>query len=294
MKTRHLVTLLLVSGFILLSILIMQPMEMVGGYKYIDILFPEGVIGWKQLELLLIIQGVMLAVVIPVFILTYYFSWKYRAGNTKARHDPDFDHHPAAEYIWWGVPCIIVLIIGILTWIRTHQLDPYRPIDSPKKALVVQAVALQWKWLFIYPEEKIASVNFLHIPKDTPIHFEVTADAPMNSLWIPKLGGQIYAMPKMKTELYLIADEVGDFRGSSANISGKGFAGMHFITRSSLEDDFQNWVEAAKQSEKALTAKEYDRLAAPSQNNPVESYRLEDENLFEQIIMKYMPPKKRG
>ncbi len=294
MKKRHLVILLLVSSFILLAILIMQPLEMVGGYKYIDILFPEGVIGRKQLELLLIIQGVMLVVVIPVFILTYYFSWKYRAGNPKARYDPDFDHHPAAEYIWWGVPCIIVLIIGILTWIRTHQLDPYRPIDSPKEELVVQAVALQWKWLFIYPKEKIASVNFLHIPKGTPIHFEITADAPMNSLWIPKLGGQIYAMPKMKTELFLIADDVGDFRGSSANISGKGFAGMHFITRSSLEDDFQKWVESAKQSGKALNAKEYDRLAAPSQNNPVESYRLEDENLFEQIIMKYMHPKASG
>ena len=126
----------------------------------------------------------------------------------------------------------MTLIIAVLTWVKTHELDPYKPIESNKKPMTIQVVALQWKWLFIYPEEKIATVNFLQFPKDTPIHFEITADAPMNSFWIPHLGGQIYAMPKMKTELHLIANEAGDFRGSSANFSGEGFARHAFYCQS--------------------------------------------------------------
>jgi cytochrome o ubiquinol oxidase subunit 2 len=151
-------------------------------------------------------------------------------------------------------------------------------------------VALQWKWLFIYPEEKIASLNFLQIPKDIPIHFEITADAPMNSFWIPHLAGQIYAMPKMKTELNLIANDVGDFRGSSANISGEGFADMHFITRASSEEDYHKWVKEAKQSSHELSLEEYKKLAAPSTKNSPEIFLLKEEGLFEQIVMKYMHP----
>ena len=154
----------------------------------------------------------------------------------------------------------------------------------------IEVVALQWKWLFIYPEEKIATVNYLQIPKDTPIHFDITSDAPMNSLWIPDLGGQIYAMPGMRTELNLIADVEGEFRGSSANISGEGFAGMHFITKASSEDNFQDWVKSAKQTSKNLDLDEYNKLAAPSQNNEAEVYQLKDDNLFSQIIMKFMMP----
>jgi cytochrome o ubiquinol oxidase subunit 2 len=151
-------------------------------------------------------------------------------------------------------------------------------------------VALQWKWLFLYPEEKIATVNFVQFPKQTPIHFEITADAPMNSFWIPRLGGQIYAMPKMKTELYLMADEDGDFRGSSANLSGEGFSGMTFIARAASNEDYEKWVESAKQSSNQLSLEEYRKLAAPSKDNLVGIYQLKEENLFEQIIMKYMSP----
>ncbi|MBS0621403.1 MAG: cytochrome ubiquinol oxidase subunit II, partial [Verrucomicrobia bacterium] len=145
--------------------------------------------------------------------------------------------------------------------------------------------------LFIYPEEKIASVNFLQIPTNTPIHFSITADAPMNSFWIPRLGGQIYAMPSMRTELNLIADAEGDFRGSSANISGEGFAGMHFITRASSEKEYLAWVESVKKSTEELDLQGYDQLARPSQNNPVALFQLKDDALFDQIIMKYMVPK---
>jgi cytochrome o ubiquinol oxidase subunit 2 len=169
-------------------------------------------------------------------------------------------------------------------------LDPFKPIQADKKEMTIQVVALQWKWLFIYPEEKIASVNFFQIPVRTPIRFQITADAPMNSFWIPHLGGQIYAMPKMKTDLNLIADEEGLFRGMSANLSGEGFSGMTFDTRSSSEDDYRKWVESAKQSSKSLNFEEYNQLAAPSFNNPVEIYKLQDEDLFDQIINKFMHP----
>lgn len=172
-------------------------------------------------------------------------------------------------------------------------MDPFKPIASENKPITIQVVALQWKWLFIYPEEKIATVNFVQIPQHTPIRFEITADAPMNSFWIPHLGGQIYAMPKMRSILHLIAHDAGDFRGSSANLSGEGFAGMHFITRATPDDAYQQWIASAKQSPYLLNAEEYERLAAPSKNNPVMVYLLKEENLFNQIIMKYMLPREK-
>ncbi len=283
---------LLFTGIILFIILLMQPLQILHFREKIAVLFPQGIIGLKERNLLFIIQALMLLVIIPVYILTFIFSWKYRADNPKAKYDPDLVDNRLAEYIWWGIPIVMTLIVSVLTWVKTHELDPFKPIPSNNKEMTIQVVALQWKWLFIYPEEKIATVNFVQFPKDTPIRFVLTADAPMNSFWIPHLGGQIYAMPKMKTELHLIADAVGDFRGSSANLSGEGFAGMTFITRASTDEDYHRWVESAKQSSKALDLKEYDKLAAPSQNNPVEIFQLKDETLFEEIINKYMHPKK--
>lgn len=282
---------LLFSGIILFLILLMQPLSILHFQDYIAVLFPKGLIGQKELNLLLIIQALMLLVVIPVYILTFVFSWKYRVGS-KAKYDPDLIDNKIAEFVWWGIPLVMTLIVGVLTWIKTEQLDPFKPIESSNKEITIQVVALQWKWLFIYPEEKIATVNFVQFPLNTPIRFEITADAPMNSFWIPHLGGQIYAMPKMKTILHLIANEIGDFRGSSANISGLGFSGMTFTTRSSSDDEYAKWLQTAKQSSKILDWKEYQQLAAPSTNNPVGIYQLKDLNLFNQIIAKYMHPKK--
>jgi cytochrome o ubiquinol oxidase subunit 2 len=281
------------TGLILLIILIMQPLTILKFRPYIDVLFPEGSIALEERNLLLILQALMLLVIIPVYILTFVFSWKYSADNPKGKYDPDLVDNRLAEYIWWGVPFIMTCIVATLTWIKTEQLDPFKPIQSNKKEITIQVVALQWKWLFLYPEENIATVNFIQIPKDTPIRFQITADAPMNSFWIPDLGGQIYAMPKMKTELYLIANHLGDSRGSSANISGEGFSGMHFITRTSSENDYHQWLESAKQSSKILNLEEYNRLAAPSKNNPVEIYLLKEANLFNQIINKYIYPQKK-
>ncbi len=280
------------TGIILFLMLIMQPLQVLHFRDEISVLFPKGIIALEERNLLLIIQALMLLIIIPVYILTFVFSWKYRADNPKGKYDPDLVDNRIAEYIWWGVPLVMTVIVAVLTWVKTHQLDPYKSIQSNNKEMKIQVVALQWKWLFIYPEEKIASMNFVQFPKDTPIHFEITADAPWNSFWIPHLGGQIYAMPKMKTELHLIANETGDFRGSSANLSGEGFAGMTFVTRASLEEDYRQWIESAKQSSNVLTLEEYDKLVAPSKNNPVEIYQLKDDTLFDQIINKYMHPKK--
>ncbi len=288
-KKKYVFYVLLSLGIVLLFILLMQVVEVVFGGP-IAMLFPKGMIALRERNLLFIVQALMLIVVIPVFILTFVFAWKYRAGNPKANYSPNWDHSKVAECIWWGIPCLIIIAIAVLTWMRTQQLDPFKPIDPNQKHVRIQVVALQWKWLFIYPEEKIASVNLMQFPAQTPIYFEITADAPMNSFWIPQLSGQVYAMPKMKTQLHLIANKAGSFRGSSANISGKGFAGMHFLATATSQEDFDQWVQAAQHSLHHLTLDEYNQLAKPSENNPATTYLLKEEDLFNEIIMKYMMP----
>jgi cytochrome o ubiquinol oxidase subunit 2 len=289
-KTKPVFYMLLFTGFIFVLSLVMQPLQVYLFQNKIPFLFPSGIIAVEQRDLLFVLQILMLLVILPVYALTFIFSWRYRADNTKATYDPDLVDHKLAEIIWWGLPLVMVIIASVFTWVKTHELDPYKPIIADKKAIRIEVVALQWKWLFIYPEENIASVNYLQIPVDTPIHFEITADAPMNSLWIPDLGGQIYAMPGMRTELNLIANKSGEFRGSSANISGEGFAGMHFITKADSEQNFQDWVKSVKDTKNALDLSSYNQLAAPSQNVPPEIYRLTDGNLFDQVLMKYMKP----
>ena len=197
----------------------------------IAVLEPKGFIGIKERDLIITALLLMLIVVIPVFLFALFFAWKYRESNSKARHAPDWEHNYIAEYCWWGVPFLLIIILGVITWKSSHELNPFRPIQSDVKPIKIQVVALQWKWLFIYPEQNIATVNYVEFPEKTPINFEITADAPMNSFWIPQLGGQIYAMPAMRSKLHLIANEEGTFRGCSSNISGKGFAGMVFTAK---------------------------------------------------------------
>ncbi len=283
---------LVFAAIILFAFLIMQPLEVIRFKSDIAMLFPKGIIALKERDLLFILQGIMLLVIIPVYVFTFAFSWKYRAHNPKGIYDPDLVDNKLAEVVWWGIPFVFTVIICVLTWFGTYALDPFKPIDPTRKSKEIQVVALQWKWLFLYPEEKIATVNFVQFPKDTPLHFVITADAPMNSFWIPHLGGQIYAMPKMKTQLNLIAAEVGDYRGSSANLSGEGFAGMHFIARASTDEDYQKWVEEVKKSTKSLDWKEYTELAKPSSDTPVMHYQLKEDNIFDQVLMKFMHPRK--
>lgn len=283
MKTKHLFYVLLCSGLILLLVLAMQPVQVIAFLDYIAILAPKGYIALEERNLLLILQVLMLLVVIPVYLFTFIFSWKYSAQRNAGKYDPDLIDNKVAEYFWWGIPTVLIGAICILTYYKTDQLDPYKPIPSDKKEMTIQVVALQWKWLFIYPEEQVASVNFLQFPVGTPVRFEITADAPMNSFWIPHLGGQIYAMPGMRTLLHLIADEAGEYRGSSANLSGAGFAGMVFTAKASTEEEFQNWIAQARSAEKL----DYQELAKPSSYNPVKTYSS-DPGLFNEVIMKYM------
>lgn len=282
--------LLILTAIIMLLFLIMQPLSVVHFRDYIAVLFPKGIIGIEQRNLLFVIQAIMLLVIIPVYILTFIFSWKYNAENPHGKYDPDLVDSTLLEYIWWGIPIVLTAIVSIITWNQTYALDPYKPIESDKEPLTIQVVALQWNWLFIYPEEKIATLNHLQFPKDTPLHFVLTADAPFNSFWIPELGGQIYAMPKMRTELNLIAQEEGEFRGSSANISGIGFADMTFMAKATSEEEHKKWVEQAKTSSKELDFAAYQKLAKPSSKTPIETYQLIDNDLFDQIIMKFMHP----
>jgi cytochrome o ubiquinol oxidase subunit II len=260
----------------------------------IPVLEPKGTIAEQQRDLIVFATLLSLVVILPVFVLTFYIVWKYRASNKKAKYSPDWDRNKKLELTWWGIPCVIILVLAVVAWKTSHSLDPFKPIESDKRPMTIQVIALQWKWLFIYPEQRIATVNYVQFPEDTPIRFAITADAPMNSFWIPSLGGQVYAMAGMKTELHLMADRPGEYNGSSANISGEGFAGMKFKAVSRTEDGFTQWVQSVKQkSPTVLTIDEYNKLAAPSKNNKV-AYYASDGGLHDTVIMKYMRPSPEG
>ncbi len=252
---------------------------------------PEGIIATKEHNLIMFALLLSLIVVVPVFGLTFFIVWRYREDNSEATYSPDWDHSRVLETIWWGVPLILILILSVVTWQSSHDLDPARPLSSSTPTMTIEVVALDWKWLFIYPEQHIASVNYVAFPMTTPVNFHITADAPMNSFWIPSLGGQIYAMSGMTTQLHLMADGAGKYRGSSANISGRGFAGMHFTAESKSQNDFDLWTQSVKeQSSKALTMASYDQLSQPSQNNKAVTYSSVDPDLYNKILMKYMLP----
>jgi cytochrome o ubiquinol oxidase subunit 2 len=256
--------------------------------KNIAVLNPQGIIADKQKDLIVFTTLLGLVVVVPVFIMLFAFAWKYREGNTKAKYTPDADGNRVIEWIWWLIPLIIIIVLSVVTWMSTHDLDPYKKIDSDKKALRVQVVALQWKWLFIYPEQGIASVNELRFPEDTPVNFEITADAPMSAFWIPNLGTQTYAMNGMTSKLSLEAHTVGEYRGSNTNINGEGYAEMDFKAISTTRQEFNLWTKAVASSDSHLDWAVYEKLAAPSKNQPVMYYMLHEPKLHDMILSKYM------
>jgi len=259
----------------------------------IPVLQPAGPVALAERRIMIITVLFCAIIVVPVFVLLFYFAWRYRAGNPRAEksHAPDWDHDNAAiEASWWIAPAIIILFLAVLAWRSSYALDPYKPLKSAVEPLTVQVVALDWKWLFIYPEQGIASVNLLEIPENVPIRLEMTADAPMNSFWIPQLAGQIMVMPGMQTQLNLMASRTGDFNGLSGNISGEGFAGMAFTARSVTPDDFEQWVAGAKSAAKPLTLAAYDELAKPSSYDAPMQYAPVDATLFTAIIDRVMMP----
>jgi len=257
----------------------------------IVLLNPRGVIAYKEFDLMLTALALMLVVVVVVFSFTFLIVWKYRVGNrTSKPYSPEWDHNVKIELVWWAIPLCIVIFLSVITWTSSHDLDPFKPIASNIEPITIEVVALDWKWLFIYPQEGIATVNMIEFPAQTPINFVITSDAPMNSFWIPQLGGQIYAMPGMSTQLHLESFGVGTYDGLSANISGAGFAGMKFRANSVSQADFDQWVANVKQSPNILGQSQYAALSAPSQNVPVTLYSAVDKSLYNDAIMKYMMP----
>ncbi|MDB5237479.1 MAG: cyoA [Parcubacteria group bacterium] len=259
----------------------------------IAVLNPSGLIGAHEKSVILLTVLLSGIIVVPVFLMLFSFAWNYRADDPKAilHHAPEWDHSSwwTDEFVWWIVPAVIVFVLSIVAWQSSHTLDPYQPLSSDVPAITVQVVALDWKWLFIYPQQGIASVNMLEFPANVPVHFEITADAPMNSFWIPKLGGQIMAMQGMTNKLNLMADKEGTYTGESANISGAGFSGMTFVAKAVSKDEFDAWVQQQKAAE-PLSAAAYAELAKPSSYVPPAYYSLPDPNLYTSIIMSYMMP----
>ena len=258
-------------------------------HNTVAVLQPRGPIALKERNLLLTAVGLMLVVVIPVFVLTFLIVYKYREGRG-AKYRPDFDHSRALEAVWWLIPSVLILTLSIIIWNSSHNLDPYRPIASNNPTLNIEVVAMDWKWLFIYPKQQVASVNQVNIPINTPVKFYITSDSVMNSFWIPQLGGQIYAMPGMDSQINLMATFDGNFYGSSANISGSGFASMHFMAHAISPVAFNSWVVQTQSSKQVLNQGSYSLLNQPSINNPVTYYSVNDAGLFASIINKYMAP----
>ncbi|KJH73803.1 MULTISPECIES: ubiquinol oxidase subunit II [Pseudomonas] len=251
------------------------------------LLNPTGQVGLEQRNLIITATLLMLLVVVPVIVMTFLFAWKYRATNTDAVYTPKWSHSTKIEIAVWAVPILIIIALGYVTYVSTHELDPYRPLESDVKPITIEVVALDWKWVFIYPEQGIATVNKIVFPTNTPVNFKVTSDSVMNSFFIPGLGGQIYAMAGMQTKLHLIANRDAEMEGISANYSGAGFTGMKFKAISTSQENFDTWVSEVKKAPKQLEKAEYEALTKPSQNNPVELYSSVTPNLFQIIVDKY-------
>lgn len=252
-----------------------------------------GVLAAKEKGLILFALLLAVIVVVPTFGLAIMIAIRYNEKNVtkKTKYRPDFDHSRLFESIWWGIPIVIIGILSYVAWNSSHTLSPYKSLAAVhKNALAVQVVNLDWKWLFIYPEQGIASVNLAEIPVNTPVDFQVTSDTIMNSFWVPALGGQIYAMPGMITQLNEEATKLGDFAGSPANIAGQGFSRMDFTIRSASLNDFSNWIENARMANRSLTSISYAALAKPSESVPVSYYSSVQPDLFLNIAMKYMMP----
>ncbi|MGC3964165.1 MAG: ubiquinol oxidase subunit II [Rhodocyclaceae bacterium] len=265
---------------------------MLGGCNMV-VLNPSGDIAAQQGRLIVISTMLMLIIIVPVIVLTLFFAWKYRESNKAATYKPDWDHSTQLELVIWSAPLLIIIALGALTWITTHTLDPYRPlsrIDAQRpiteevKPLVVEVVALDWKWLFLYPEQGIATVNELAAPVDRPIQFKITASSVMNAFYVPALAGMIYAMPSMETKLHAVINKPGEYDGLSANYSGAGFSGMRFKFHGLSDADFAAWIERNKKEGQVLTREAYLQLEKPSEREPVRRFASVADGLYEAIL----------
>jgi cytochrome o ubiquinol oxidase subunit 2 len=263
------------------------------------VLKPAGDLAQQQGNLVVISTLLMLLIIVPVIVLTLAFAWHYRRSNTAARYEPEWDHSIQLELVIWAAPLLIIIALGAITWITTHTLDPYRalsrldgqrPLKIDSKPLTVEVVALDWKWLFVYPEQGIATVNELAAPVDTQIRFKITSSSVMNAFYIPALAGMIYAMPGMETRLHAVSNRPGVYDGFSANYSGAGFSDMRFKFHALSAADFERWVQGAKSAGTTLTRAHYLELEKPTEREPVRRYGGVAPNLYDAVVNRCVAP----
>jgi cytochrome o ubiquinol oxidase subunit II len=263
------------------------------------VLDPAGDIALQQRDIIYISTALMLLIIVPVMALTVVFAWHYRAKNADATYDPHFDHSTSLELVIWSAPLLIIICLGALTWWSTHLLDPFRPlnrisaekpVDPKVKPLVVQVVSLDWKWLFIYPEQGIATVNELALPVDRPVRFDMTSTNMMNTFYAPTLAGMIYTMPGMRSTLHAVLNRPGEFEGMSANYSGAGFSDMRFKLTGVNQAGFDRWVAGVKASGTTLDTRTYLALEKPSEKAPTMHFASAEANLFDRIYNRCVRP----
>ena len=248
------------------------------------VLDPKGPIADAERQIMFNSLGIMLAIVIPTIIVTLGVAFWFRSSNRRARYLPDFEYSGRLEMLVWSIPVMTVFLVGGVAWVSAYDLDPPKPIASDVRPVRVQVVSLDWKWLFIYPDQGLASVNQLTIPAGTPVSFELTSSGVMNSFWVPQLGGQIYTMAGMVTRLHLQADHPGTYPGRSANFSGQGFSDMFFNVDAVPAESFARWVDATRNAGPLLDAQTYADLAKPSSAIAPFTYRSVAPDLFNGIL----------
>lgn len=255
----------------------------------IDVLSPEGVIAKQQKTLLIVALAMSALVVIPVFFMLGFFAYKYRADKQPKNYDPEWKENSKLEVVWWGIPMLIIGVLAVITWYTSYSLDPYKSIAAKHPPVNVQVVALQWKWLFLYPDDGLATLNYVVMPKNVPVRFRLTADAPMSAFWIPALGSQIYNMNGMSSELNLMATKNGTYKGYSTNINGVGYADMKFDAKVISHDAFHEWLDRQQAASlPAMDQTAFASLRKPSTGDPQTTYHLQDQGLYASILARYM------
>jgi len=257
---------------------------------HLAVLDPKGIIGIAEKTILIDSMAIMLAIVIPTIAATFAFAWWFRASNLRARYLPHWVYSGRIELIVWGIPLLVIMLLGGVAWIGSHDLDPAKPLASSTPPLEVQGISLDWKWLFIYPSQGVASVNQLVVPAGVPIHFSLTSASVMNAFFIPQLGSMIYTMNGMTTQLNLQADTPGTFRGLSSHYSGDGFSDMHFDVLAVPAEQFATWIEASRNTGPTLDPASYAALARQSPNISPFTFRAVDPDLFQKIVTQQLPP----
>ena len=258
-----------------------------GGCSQMLLFDPKGPIGEAERLVIIAAFVLMLIVVIPVFVMVIWFPRRYRASNQKAIYRPKWSYSAKIDLAMWLVPLAIVMALGVLSWSATHSLDPYKPLDSAVKPILIEVVSLDWKWLFIYPDYNIAAVNQLVFPAKVPLSFRITSATVLTSFFIPQLGSQIYAMAGRQSRLHLMADEPGTYTGHNQQFSGRGYADMHFAAIAASPEQFEAWVQKTRKSPDTLDPAHYEELAKPSVGHPVTYFSSVTPGLFDHIIQSY-------